>query len=158
MQKLRKRLVVALSTFVLGLSISYLVQLRRDSAIYRAVEIPEFCEVHGERLSTVGLEFVCGEFRNSRGDYLKAPCVNGSNPKLSAQDALLFFHLSGGLSTLEIWHILEVERQSSFPHAYGDFFRQCSADAPNCKSRKVCVKCRAAELAWMKQHSEYLSR
>lgn len=71
MRKLTKQLIVALSTFVLGLSISYLVQLRRDSAIYRAVEIPEFCEVHGERLSTVKLEFVCGEFRNNRGDYLK---------------------------------------------------------------------------------------
>lgn len=158
MRKLTKRLVVALSTFVLGLSISYLIQLRRDSAIYRAVEIPEFCEVHGERLSTIKLELLCDEFRNSRGDYLKAPCANDSNPKLSAEDALLFFHLDGGLSKLELWQILRGARQSSFPNAYGDFQRQCSPDAQNCKSRNVCAKCRAAELTWMKQHSEYLSK
>ncbi len=158
MRKLTKRLIAALCTFVLGLSISYSVQQRRDSAIYRAVEIPELCEVHAERLSTIKVEVVCGEFRNSRGDYLKATCANDSNPKLSAEDALLFFHLNRGLGKLELWHILRAARQSSFPHAYGEFQRQCSANAQTCKSQKVCPKCRAAELAWMKQHSEYLSK
>ena len=159
MRKFFGRLLVALSTFALGLCFSYLMQTGSESSgIYYAVEVPEFCEVHGETLRPVPVEVACGVFRNRRGYFLAIPCPGGTNRKLSAEDALLPFHEFGGLSTLALWDELAKERQSSFPHGYGEYRRTCSSSFGLCEQRKVCAKCRAAELAWMKERSQYLRR
>lgn len=156
MRKFFVRLIVALSTFSVGLCFSFLMQTRSDdSGIYNAVEIPEFCEVHGEPLELVPLENACGEYWSARGNYVAVPCADGNKRKLSTEHALLQFHTFGGLSRLQFWDDLAMARQSSFPHGYGEFRRECSSNISTCERQKVCAMCRAAESEWLKQGSLY---
>ncbi len=159
MQTTFLRLTVLLTTFAIGLCFSYLMHISSGkSDIYRAVEIPQFCEVHGETLKAVLIETACGEFRNSRGEDAGITCNNGEDPGLSAEDALLVFHMAGGHNSRAIWDDLAAARQSSFPHGYGELNKDCSPNNSKCTYRKVCARCRAAESSWMKERSAYLLR
>lgn len=149
--------IVAFTTLTIGVVLSWVMQPQLAMEISRAVEIPDFCEIHGEVLKPVWLETVCGEFSNSSG-ILKINCSNGAAPKLAAEEVVPAFHLAGGSRVTAFWNELAAARQSNFRHGYGVFLRECSTNNKACKSRRVCTTCRVAEWAWMKERSEEIRK